>query len=108
MQVATVGMNYEVAEGREAAFEARLARIVQEMQLMPEHLNTMLYRQVTDDRRYLVVSVWRCREGFDAFVASEAFRVFMAWSTEHALIGQQHEIYGDPTPLFDAPPVAHA
>ncbi len=108
MQVATVGMNYEVAEGREAAFEARLARVVQAMQQAPEHLNTMLYRQVTDDRRYLVVSVWRSREGFDAFVATAAFRAFAQWSTEHALIGQQHEIYGDPLPLFAAPPVASA
>lgn len=97
MHVTTVGMSYEVAEGSELAFEARFALVVKAMQQQPEHLDTTVYRQLGEGRKFLAVSVWKSREGFDVFVRSESFRASTRWLHENVLVGRaRHEVYGAP------------
>lgn len=92
----TIGMNYEVIAGKGAAFEKKFARVVEAMSEMPDHVQTRLYRDVSDEGSYLVVSEWGSRKGFEAFVASDAFRRVTAWGSSGILRSRpRHQVYGD-------------
>ena len=111
----TVGMNYEVAPSKNEAFERKFALVVDLMQTIGEHVRTALYRDVSAPQSYLVVSEWRSRTGFDAFVQSEAFRKTTAWGQSGILtVRPKHQVYGAEEvhapsggcPVHAAPPVA--
>ena len=90
----TVGMNYEVVEGKNEPFERKFARVVEAMTAMSDHVSTRLYRGVPDAQSYLVVSEWTSREAFDAFVASDDFRSVTAWGTRGILRARpRHQVY---------------
>lgn len=108
----TVGMNYDVIEGKEAAFEAMFAKVLELMQTLPGHEHTQLYRAVNDPRAYLIVSQWTEQRNFDAFVQSEQFAKVADWGKSQILSKRpRHDIYGSrlPTPPVgrQACPVAH-
>ena len=91
----TVGMNYEVVEGKNEPFEKKFALVVEAMGSMPDHVATRLYQDVADRRSYLVVSEWSSRASFDAFVASDAFRKVANWGASGILAARpRHEVYG--------------
>jgi heme-degrading monooxygenase HmoA len=95
--VVTVGMNYEVLRGREHAFESVFARVLEIMKTLPGHADTHLYREVGNPSMYLIVSRWRDRAAFEAFLASEQFRKVADWGRSQILAGRpRHEVYGDP------------
>jgi heme-degrading monooxygenase HmoA len=95
----TVGMNYEVREGKADAFEHKFALVLESMKAMPEHAHTELFRSVAHPGRYLIVSEWHSREGFDAFVGSDAFRRVTNWGASAILAGRpRHEVYGEGPP----------
>lgn len=103
----TVGMNYEVAPGKNEAFERKFALVVEAMQAMDEHVHTALYREVSDPQVYLVISEWRGRAAFDAFVRSEAFRKTTAWGQSGILRARpRHQVYaaGDLHPIAGSCP----
>ena len=91
----TVGMNYEILEGKDAAFEKKFARVIDVMKATAGHVNTNLYRDVFRERSYLIVSEWETRPQFDAFVGSDTFRKVADWGKEHILASRpKHEVYG--------------
>jgi heme-degrading monooxygenase HmoA len=91
----TIGMDYEVAPGRNGAFEAKFARVVEAMQGSADHVGTTLYRDVAEPQAYLVVSEWKSRTAFDAFVRSEAFRRTTEWGRRGILRARpRHRVYG--------------
>lgn len=91
----TVGMNYRVRPGKERAFEAKFAQVLEALQHVPGHRETHLYRDVVVPLSYLIVSVWAQRTDFEAFVTSDTFRKVTDWGAEHILEGRpHHEIYG--------------
>lgn len=107
----TIGMNYEVREGKAEAFERKFALVLEAMRKLPTHAHTELFKSVGSPGRYLIVSEWHSREGFDAFVASEAFHRVTDWGASAILASRpRHEVYGDSA--ASAPmggcPVAHA
>ncbi|MBN9684464.1 MULTISPECIES: antibiotic biosynthesis monooxygenase family protein [unclassified Corallococcus] len=107
----TIGMNYEVREGKADAFERKFALVLEAMRTLPAHVHTELFKSVAAPGRYLIVSEWHSREGFDAFVASEAFHRVTDWGASAILASRpRHEVYGDRA--SGAPmgrcPVAHA
>ena len=107
----TVGMNYEVREGKAEAFERKFALVLEAMRKLPAHVHTELFKSVGSPGRYLIVSEWHGREGFDAFIASEAFHRVTDWGASAILASRpRHEVYGDSA--SSAPmghcPVAHA
>ncbi len=107
----TIGMNYEVREGKADAFERKFALVLESMRELPEHAHTELFRSVGAPGRYLIVSEWRSREGFDTFITSEAFHRVTDWGASAILAGRpRHEVYGETAssaPLGRCP-VAHA
>lgn len=106
----TVGMNYEVIEGKEPPFEKKFALVLDVMAKTPGHQKTHLYRDVFQGRSYLIVSEWETRASFDAFIGSEAFKAVTNWGKEHILASRpQHEVYGDApaAPVTGGCPVDH-
>ena len=90
----TVGMNYEVREGKEQPFERKFAQVIEVMTATPGHRRTGLYRDVFQARMYLIVSEWETKEAFDAFIASDAFKKTTDWGNEHILAGRpRHQIF---------------
>jgi len=106
----TVGMNYEVLEGKESPFEKKFALVLDVMAATPGHKKTNLYKDVFQGRSYLIVSEWDTRETFDAFVQSDAFAQVTNWGKETILAGRpSHEVYGDEpaAPVTGGCPVDH-
>ena len=81
----TVGMNYRVIAGKEHTFENAFRGVLKVMGEMSGHLRSNLYRDVNDDRSYLIVSEWNDRQAFEAFVHSEKFRQVADWGREQIL-----------------------
>jgi len=72
----TVGMNYEILEGKTEPFEKKFAIVLDVMAKTPGHQKTNLYKDVFHERSYLIVSEWETRPTFDAFVCRTASRCF--------------------------------
>lgn len=90
----TVGMNYSVLPGKQKAFEDVFDAVLNIMNDMPGHESSTLYRDVSDDQNYLIISDWNDRAAFDAFIASEKFRGVANWGKEQVLAGRpRHEVY---------------
>ena len=91
----TVGMNYEVIEGKQEQFEAVFAKVLVVMEAMEGHGESHLYRDVAKANSYLIVSEWSDEAAFDAFTKSDKFRSVVDWGKEQILAGRpKHEIYG--------------
>jgi chlorite dismutase len=89
-------MNYEVIEGKQAAFEKHFAIVVGVMEEMAGHVKTQLFHGVAEPRTYLIVSAWNDRAAFDAFVSSDRFRKVAAWGMSGILARRPtHEVYGE-------------
>lgn len=105
----TVGMNYEVLAGKESAFESVFDSVLGLMKSLPGHEETQLFRAVASPQSYLIVSRWRDRGAFDAFIKSPQFLKVTEWGKSQVLAGRpRHEVYGDePSPPAGRCPVAH-
>ncbi len=92
----TVGMNYQVHQGKESPFEQKFALVLEAMQGIDGHVATQLYRDVARNTSYLVISEWNNREAFDNFVSSETFRKVTAWGKANILATRPtHNVYGE-------------
>ncbi|MFQ5597432.1 MAG: antibiotic biosynthesis monooxygenase family protein [Nitrospiria bacterium] len=106
----TVGMNYQVLEGKAQPFEKKFALVLEAMAKTPGHMKTHLYRDVFREHSYLIVSEWASRDTFDRFIQSESFEKVTNWGKEHILAARpKHEVYGDETaaPVSGGCPVDH-
>ena len=90
----TVGMNYEILEGKEALFEEKFAAVVEAMDGFEGHERSLLYRDVFRPRSYLIVSEWGTKAQFAAFMRSDAFRAVADWGKEEVLASRpSHVVY---------------
>lgn len=90
----TIGMNYEVLEGKEETFETAFNKVVVAMGGIEGHTASHMFRDVNNPQRYLIMSLWSDRKAFDAFIGSEAFRSVTNWGKEQILTGRpHHEVY---------------
>ena len=94
----TVGMNYEVLEGKGEPFEKKFALVVEALNQTSGHLKTHLMKDVFNPRSYLVVSEWQERLDFENFVSSEVFRSVTNWGSGTILATRPtHKVYEDGT-----------
>ncbi len=92
----TVGMNYQVREGKTDLFEQVFEKVIQIMEGLDGHVRTDLFTKVKDRHSYLILSEWNDRAAFDAFIASEQFRNVANWGKEEVLAARpSHQYYGD-------------
>jgi heme-degrading monooxygenase HmoA len=91
----TIGMNYNVIEGKEETFETAFNKVVAAMGGMDGHTETHMFSDINDRQHYLIVSRWSDKTAFDAFIGSDSFRNVVNWGKEQILSGRpSHEIYG--------------
>jgi len=91
----TIGMNYEVREGKGQQFESVFKSVLDLMNGMAGHSKSSLYADVFKPNTYLIVSEWSDEAAFNAFTASEKFGKVVDWGKEQILAGRpRHEIYG--------------
>ena len=70
----TVGMHYDVREGKEKAFEEGFASIEKALRGAAGHTLSRLYRDVAKPRSYMIYSEWSSIEEFQKFIQSDEFR----------------------------------
>ena len=93
----TVGMNYEILEGKEEIFEKAFANVLKAMKEMKGHERSFLFRDVHKKNSYLIISEWSNRGTFDAFVQSDRFANVVTWGKEQILASRpRHQIYETP------------
>ncbi len=91
----TVGMNYYVLPGKEAAFEKAFNKVIHALRQASGHTETKLFTEVGDSGHYLIVSDWNDQPAFEAFISSDAFRAVADWGKEQILRARpQHRVYG--------------
>ena len=90
----TVGMNYEIREGKDQPFEKMFGKVLDIMGKTEGHMKTHLYRDVFETRSYLIVSEWSTRAAFDSFIESEQFSKVTDWGNANILASRpRHDIY---------------
>ena len=92
----TVGMYYEVLEGKEKIFETAFRNVTNALEKAEGHDRSRLYQDVTSSSSYLIVSEWLDAEAFHAFIGSETFRKVTDWGREKILARRpEHHVYGE-------------
>lgn len=107
----TIGMNYDVLEGKGHQFESVFKSVLDIMKGMEGHGKSALFKDVFKPNAYLIVSEWADERAFRAFTASEQFKKVTDWGKEQILAGRpHHEVYGSPdaAPALGRCPVDHA
>ncbi len=100
----TVGMQYDVRPGKEAAFEAGFQAVANALKTeWAGHKLTRLFRDVETPLSYMIYSEWETFPDFQKFMSSEAFRKAADWGKEEILSGRpKHQILKHEAP-YGAP-----
>ena len=93
----TIGMNYQVLEGKETIFEDAVHNVVRVMSDMDGHDESRLFKEVGGDAaHYLIVSRWSSEDAFNAFIRSERFRKVTDWGAQNILAARpSHTTYAE-------------
>jgi len=90
----TIGMNYDVLDGKDEIFVNAVAGVIKAMQGTEGHTDTRLFRDVHKPNSYLIVSDWSSEDAFNAFIRSETFQKVTNWGKEQILAGRpSHTVY---------------
>ncbi len=91
----TVGMYYEVLEGKESEFEEKFEAVANALDGSPGHAQSLLYHQVKKPNSYTILSEWDSQDAFKAFIQSDAFKEVTDWGKAEILQGRpRHKVYG--------------
>lgn len=91
----TVGMNYEVVDGKGPEFEKVFNKVLGIMEAMEGHKESHLYSDTNSPSSYLIVSEWSDQSAFEAFTQTDQFKNVVSWGKEKILSARpRHEIYG--------------
>ena len=92
----TIGMHYEVIPGKEEEFEKGFVGVIEFLKTVHGHEESHLYEDVSNTGSYLILSEWKTRKDFNAFIKSEAFHKVTAWGKAEILRARpRHKIYMD-------------
>jgi len=90
----TVGMNYEVLEGKDEIFIKAFNSVIEALKAAPGHTSSKLYRDTNSANSFLIISEWNDKDAFDGFIRSEEFAKVTNWGKEQILSGRPlHRIY---------------
>jgi heme-degrading monooxygenase HmoA len=89
----TIGMNYRVLLGKEAAFEATFHNLLEVLKGSKGHTSSRMFREVDDLSHYVILSEWSDRAAFDTFIASDAFRSTADMGRRELLAGRPTHTY---------------
>ncbi len=90
----TIGMHYDVVAGKEEEFELGFLDVIHHLKTVDGHVESHLYEDVQSTGSYVILSEWRSRESFHAFIKSEAFEKVTSWGKAEILRSRpRHKIY---------------
>lgn len=90
----TIGMHYDVIAGKEQEFETAFFKVLDLMKTLAGHVDSHLYEDVRAKGSYVILSEWESKEGFEAFIHSDAFRSVADWGKSQILRGRpRHKVY---------------
>jgi heme-degrading monooxygenase HmoA len=90
----TIGMHYDVLPGKEQEFESGFRGVVEHLKAAPGHVESRLFQDVGQPGSYLILSEWKGKQEFEAFIHSEAFRNVTNWGKAEILRGRpRHKVY---------------
>ena len=90
----TVGMNYQVIDGKQQDFEEKFAAVIQALNAAEGHSSSKLWKDVGDGASYLITSEWSNEQAFADFIRSQSFRDVTDWGKEQILSDRpRHKIY---------------
>jgi heme-degrading monooxygenase HmoA len=90
----TIGMNYKVLPGKEEIFERSFRAVLDALEKTAGHTRSSLWKDVHEERSYLILSDWNDRAAFEAFVRSPEFAKVTTWGKENILAERpRHQIY---------------
>ena len=92
----TVGMNYEVRDGKGPEFEEGFRGVLRVMAGTNGHVKSRLFKDIESASSYLIHSEWQSKEAFSAFIRSKEFADVTRWGSEEILAGRpSHKVYGE-------------
>ena len=90
----TIGMHYDVIPGKEEEFEKGFAGVLDHLKIVPGHLESKLYEDVLSTGSYLIMSQWKTKEDFEAFIHSPEFKAVVSWGRVEILRSRpKHKVY---------------
>lgn len=90
----TIGMNYQVIEGKELEFENAFEAVANALQKAAGHTKSTLYKDCKQAGNYLIMSEWSDEAAYQDFVRSDAFRNVTNWGSSNILSGRpSHQLY---------------
>ena len=96
LPVVTIGMNYEVIEGKEEIFVKAFKAVLEAMKSLPGHQDSRLFENVFQKGSFLILSSLETETQFRAFVDSDQFKKVVTWGKEQILKGRpSHQVYHD-------------
>ena len=92
----TIGMNYQLIDGKQKDFVAMFSKVMEIMKEDAGHVESHLYCDVYDPCSYLIVSEWKDKGAFEAFIGSDTFAKVANWGKTQILAGRpSHKVYGE-------------
>ena len=96
----TIGMNYEVLDGKEGVFENACRGVIAALEKAAGHDYSKLYQDTANRKSYLIMSQWSDMNAFNAFIRSEQFQKVTNWGKEQILAKRpSHQVYGENKPM---------
>ena len=93
----TIGMHYDVKPGKEEEFEQGFLKTLDLLSRLPGHVESHLYEDVALRGSYVILSQWKTKEDYEAFLRSEAFKAAVAWGRAEILRGRpRHRVFEEP------------
>jgi heme-degrading monooxygenase HmoA len=90
----TIGMHYDVIPGKEDEFEKGFSNVLEHLKIVPGHIESKLYEDVTETGSYLIMSQWQSKESFEAFIHSPEFAAVVSWGRTEILRSRpRHKVY---------------
>jgi heme-degrading monooxygenase HmoA len=87
-------MHYDVKPGKEEEFEKGFLGVLELLKTLPGHVESHMYEDVAVVGSYVILSEWKSKEDFAAFMQSEAFKNAVAWGKAEILRGRpKHKVY---------------
>jgi chlorite dismutase len=90
----TIGMHYDVIEGKENTFVKAFLNTMNVMKSLPGHLETRMFEDVEKKGSFVILSQWQNKDDFESFIHSDAFKQTVTWGKENILKGRpEHKVY---------------
>jgi heme-degrading monooxygenase HmoA len=90
----TIGMHYEARPGKEEEFEKGFLGVLDFIKTLQGHVESHMYEDVADAGSYVILSEWKTKEDFEAFIHSDEFAKVTAWGKAELLRSRpRHKVY---------------